>query len=59
MDQPQHVRIVGLPRSRDAYAIRDFLQRRMIAYDWCELTSDADCAQVLGIARCATSGCRS
>ncbi|KVE05289.1 NAD(P)/FAD-dependent oxidoreductase [Burkholderia anthina] len=50
MIQSQLVRVVGLPHSKDAYAIRDFLQRRMVAYDWCELTSDADCARELGIA---------
>ncbi|AOJ77285.1 MULTISPECIES: NAD(P)/FAD-dependent oxidoreductase [Burkholderia cepacia complex] len=50
MNQPHHIRIIGMPRSRDAYAIRDFLQRRMVAYDWCELTSDADSTRELGIA---------
>ncbi|KVN03040.1 NAD(P)/FAD-dependent oxidoreductase [Burkholderia diffusa] len=50
MTQSQHVKVIGLPNSKEAYAIRDFLKRGVVEYEWCELTSDTDCMRELGIA---------
>lgn len=30
MTQSQHVKVVGLPNSKEAYAIRDFLKRGVV-----------------------------
>ncbi|WP_041492841.1 NAD(P)/FAD-dependent oxidoreductase [Burkholderia lata] len=49
MTQSSHVKVIGLPHSKDAYAIRDFLKRGVVEYEWCELTSDNDCMRELGI----------
>jgi thioredoxin reductase (NADPH) len=50
MAQSQRVRVIGLPSSKEAYAIRDFLKRGVVEYEWCEVTSDTDCLRELGVA---------
>ncbi|MGH9455451.1 MAG: NAD(P)/FAD-dependent oxidoreductase [Terriglobia bacterium] len=49
---PAGVKIFGRPGSAQAYAIRDFLQRSDVPFDWVELTSDEQArkqAQVTGL----------
>lgn len=43
------VRVFGQLNSPEAYAIRDFLSRSIVEFDWVELTCDADCEQELGL----------
>lgn len=43
------VRIYGKVDDADGYAIRDFLRRTVIEFDWIELTCDADCLKELGL----------
>lgn len=43
------VRLFGEPQSAEAYALRDYLQRSVVAFDWVELASDVDCQAQLGI----------
>jgi thioredoxin reductase (NADPH) len=43
------VRLFGPPQSAEAYALRDYLQRSVVAFDWIELSSDADCQTRLGL----------
>jgi thioredoxin reductase (NADPH) len=43
------VRVFGQLNSPEAYAIRDFLSRSVVEYDWVELTCDADCDRELGL----------
>lgn len=43
------VRVVGQLNSPEAYAIRDFLSRSVVEFDWIELTCDADCDRELGL----------
>jgi thioredoxin reductase (NADPH) len=54
MKQPQDkIRILGTRGSAPAYAIRDFLHRSDVPFDWIELTTDADVrehAQMEGLA---------
>jgi thioredoxin reductase (NADPH) len=50
MAQSQRVKVIGLPGSKEAYAIRDFLKRGVVEYEWCEMTSDSDCLRELGVA---------
>jgi thioredoxin reductase (NADPH) len=47
-EKRRHVKLFGEPQSADAYAIRDYLQRSVVAFDWIEIESDADCRQHLG-----------
>jgi thioredoxin reductase (NADPH) len=42
------VRLVGLGQSSEAYALRDFLQRSVVDFDWVELKGDEDCQRELG-----------
>lgn len=49
MAQSQHVKVIGLPHSREAYEIRDFLKRGVVEYEWCEITSERDCMRELGV----------
>jgi thioredoxin reductase (NADPH) len=37
------LRLVGVAKSSAAYELRDSLQRSVVAFDWIELQSDADC----------------
>ncbi|MGH9343659.1 MAG: NAD(P)/FAD-dependent oxidoreductase [Terriglobia bacterium] len=51
-DHSANVKIFGRPGSALAYAIRDFLQRSDVPFDWVELTSDEQAreqAQVTGL----------
>ncbi|MFB2772859.1 FAD-dependent oxidoreductase [Pelatocladus sp. BLCC-F211] len=43
------VRLYGQPNSAEAYAIRDFLNRSVVEFDWVELTCDQDCDRELGL----------
>ncbi|HRH44155.1 MAG TPA: FAD-dependent oxidoreductase [Pyrinomonadaceae bacterium] len=43
------VRVFGQLNSPEAYAIRDFLSRSVVEFDWIELTCDADCERELGL----------
>ncbi|MBX9661523.1 MAG: FAD-dependent oxidoreductase [Nitrospiraceae bacterium] len=43
------VRLYGQPESPEAYALRDYLQRSVVAFDWVELASDAECQTQLGL----------
>jgi thioredoxin reductase (NADPH) len=43
------VRVFGQLNSPEAYAIRDFLSRSVVEFDWIELTCDADCDRELGL----------
>jgi thioredoxin reductase (NADPH) len=43
------VRLYGQPNSAQAYAIRDFLNRSVVEFDWVELTCDEDCYRELGL----------
>ncbi|RLK39402.1 NAD(P)/FAD-dependent oxidoreductase [Cupriavidus plantarum] len=43
------VKIYGRRRSANGYAIRDFLHRSDIPYEWIELTGDADAASLAGV----------
>lgn len=43
------VRLLGQADNAAAYAIRDFLMRSVVEYEWVELTSDEDCLAQLGL----------
>ena len=43
------VRLFGQPQSAEAYALRDYLQRSVVAFDWIELGSDTECQIHLGL----------
>jgi thioredoxin reductase (NADPH) len=43
------VRVFGHLHSPEAYAIRDFLSRSVVEFDWVELTGDEACARELGV----------
>ncbi len=43
------VLVFGRLNSPEAYAIRDFLSRSVVQFDWIELTCDADCDRELGL----------
>jgi thioredoxin reductase (NADPH) len=43
------VRLFGQADSADAYAIRDFLMRSVVEFEWIELTCDDDCHEQLGL----------
>jgi thioredoxin reductase (NADPH) len=45
----RRVRLFGQPHSAEAYALRDYLQRSVVAFDWFELASDNDCQLRLGL----------
>jgi thioredoxin reductase (NADPH) len=47
-NQTARVRLVGLSQSSEAYELRDFLQRGVVAFDWIELQGDVDCERELG-----------
>src|ERR1700729_1003726 len=49
MDGAKVVRVLGLAHSKEAYAIRDFLSRGVVEYEWLEVASDSDCVRELGI----------
>jgi thioredoxin reductase (NADPH) len=44
-----HVRLFGQAQSSEAYQLRDFLQRSVVAFDWIELHTDEDCQKGLGL----------
>ena len=46
---PTKVRLFGRTDNADAYAIRDFLMRSVVEFDWIELTCDDDCHKELGL----------
>lgn len=48
-EKRRQVRLYGQPQSAEAYALRDYLQRSVVTFDWIEITSDADCRQHLGL----------
>lgn len=48
-----HLHLVGVAKSSAAYELRDFLQRSVVAFDWIELQSDADCQRELGVSSLA------
>ena len=37
-----NVRLIGKAQSGEAFALRDFLQRSVVAFDWVELGRDDD-----------------
>lgn len=43
------VRVFGQLNSPEAYAIRDFLSRSVVEFEWIELTCDEDCHRELGL----------
>ena len=45
----RRVRLFGQPQSAEAYALRDYLQRSVVAFDWVEIASDNDCQIRLGL----------
>lgn len=47
-EKRRHVKLFGEPQSAEAYAIRDYLQRSVVAFDWIEVESDADRRRILG-----------
>src|ERR1700692_10419 len=49
MDGAKIVRVLGVAHSKEAYAIRDFLARGVVEYEWREMASDSDCARELGL----------
>src|ERR1700675_2071508 len=49
MNGAKVVRVVGVAHSKGAYAIRDFLARGVVEYEWCEIASDSDRAPELGV----------
>ncbi|MFB2586317.1 NAD(P)/FAD-dependent oxidoreductase [Herbiconiux liukaitaii] len=44
----QRVHVYGSRQSRDAYAIRDFLTRSVVDFDWTPIETDADCVRLVG-----------
>ncbi len=44
---PRKVRLYGQGHAPEAYAIRDFLSRSTVEFDWIELTCDEDCHREL------------
>ncbi|MGD8194892.1 NAD(P)/FAD-dependent oxidoreductase [Herbiconiux sp. P18] len=46
---PRTVHLLGERRSRDAYAIRDFLTRSVVDFTWTTLDTDDDCRRLLGV----------
>jgi thioredoxin reductase (NADPH) len=49
MNGAKVVRVLGVAHSKEAYAIRDFLSRGVVEYEWLEVASDSDCVRELGI----------
>jgi len=49
MDAAKVVRVLGVAHSKEAYAIRDFLSRGVVEYEWLEVASDSDCVRELGM----------
>src|SRR6266446_1817536 len=47
--EPRRVRLFGQPQSAEAYVLRDYLQRSVVAFDWIEIASDDDCKLHLGL----------
>lgn len=43
-----HVRLFGIRDSAEAWEIRDFLNRSVVAFDWIELQDDEQCQRELG-----------
>jgi thioredoxin reductase (NADPH) len=48
-DSAPKVRLFGQAESAEAYAIRDFLMRSVVEFEWIELTCDDDCHEQLGL----------
>ena len=46
---PRTVHLYGERRSRDAYAIRDFLTRSVVDFTWTTLATDEQCRSILGV----------
>lgn len=46
---PLKVKIFGKPNSPEAYAIRDFLKRNVVKYEWTEVADSHHLAKLLGI----------
>ncbi len=46
---PSKVTLYGRTNAAEAYAIRDFLKRSVVEYDWIEILNDEDCKKHLGI----------
>jgi thioredoxin reductase (NADPH) len=42
------VRLIGRSHSSEAFELRDFLQRSVVAFDWVELVGDGDAERELG-----------
>jgi thioredoxin reductase (NADPH) len=47
--QVRTVRLYGQPHSPDSYAIRDFLRRSVVEFEWIELPDNAESALTLGM----------
>ena len=54
-DRSTRVRLYGRPHSSDAYQLRDFLQRSVVAFDWVEIETDEDLERRLGIPELGTT----
>ena len=46
---PRVVRLFGNRDSAEAWAIRDFLKRSVVEFEWTELTGDEECRNALGL----------
>jgi thioredoxin reductase (NADPH) len=40
--------LIGMAQSQEAFALRDFLQRSVVAFDWIDLLDDDQCQCELG-----------
>ncbi len=43
------IKLFGVPNSPEAYAIRDFLNRSVVAFEWLEINTEEDYQQKLGM----------
>lgn len=46
---PKLVKLYGKRDSAEAWAIRDFLKRSVVEFEWTELADDGDCQRALGL----------
>lgn len=47
--QPRRVRLFGRQAQAEGYALRDFLSRSVVAFDWIELTTDEQVRALAGV----------
>ena len=53
-DRSTRVRLYGRPHSSEAYELRDFLQRSVVAFDWVEIETDQEAQRSLGVSEIGT-----